>query len=644
MGRILVIEDEPGTQLLLQSRLKDLGHDVVVKSTGAQGIAEARSSSFDLNLVDMHLGEGVDGIEVCRRLKRDPETRNVPVVMISGRISGRADLHRGYEAGCESFLNKNDMSLVEDVIRAMLRIKSLGDELSAQMALLQQRNEHLQEALQDKAELEDALARTSEAATATGGGRLIPDGIVLVDSEGTVAYADRGAREIFAKRIEGRSLGSLAPGTRLEAFVRDARTARHQGFRFTVSARGSRPRQDVVASVLPLVPNVLGAERELTVVLLFEERRQQATWDRIAAAEQGVELVEAAALVEHARREYQPARVLGSSAAITAIRERLAELADATTPVVLRGEPGAGKRFLAHVLHFASERTGAFVPVACAALGRERIARELFGEDGRPGLLLRAQAGTLFLEDAEAIPGEVRTRLAGTLASRTLDVEGERKPRDLDVRIVVSTSSDEDDSLAGELLGDQSVESIELPSLRRRGEDVGPLARAFLDRYGAAPGRLDLTDEAWSVLENHDWPGNVGELEACLAAACRAAGPSARVVDVEHLPAPLPDVHRRLLERGQVTPRQRPAVAIPGTHLPHASIGGHDGDSTVLDEVFDVMPEVEDDGIPVSFEFFEKWALSLALSRSAGDKLRAARMLNVGKSTLYRKLHKYEIR
>ena len=69
MGRILVIEDEPSTQILLQSRLQDLGHEVVVAPTGAMGLMECRTQPFDLFLVDLNLGSGIDGYEVCRLLK-----------------------------------------------------------------------------------------------------------------------------------------------------------------------------------------------------------------------------------------------------------------------------------------------------------------------------------------------------------------------------------------------------------------------------------------------------------------------------------------------------------------------------------------------------------------------------------------------
>ncbi len=643
MGRILVIEDDPGNQLLYQSKLRELGHDVVVSSTGAQGIAQARSSAFDLHLVDMHLGEGVDGIEVCRRLKRDPEMRDVPVVLISAKIRESADLREGYKAGCEAFLVKKDLTLLEDVVRAMLRLKALRDELATQMGLLQQRNELLQQALRDKDELEDKLARTTPTGTANGQAMVLADGILIVDPDGTVASADRGAQEIFARGIEGRSLGNLAPGTRLEAFVRDARTQVHRGFRFTIPARGTRIAQNLVACAFPLVPKNVGAEVDLRVVLLFDERKQSMLWETMQAAAGGVALAETGELVEIARREFVPARILGDSPEMTAIRARVNELCASSEPVLLTGEEGTGKSHLARVLHFASERTGPFVPIGCADLGRGAVESALFGEDGHPGLLQQAHSGTLYLEDVDKLPHAVQALLVEVRRQGVFSTVS-KKPRKVDVRIVASTQRPSDSGdLHPEFQELFRTSTIALPALRERLQDLPVLVRAFLARYALDGESTELSDEGWAAFENYEWPGNLRELEAVIEHVSAVAGPSA-VIDVTHLPKPLSDVHQRLAAHGQVTPRQPPDRAVRGTHQPpfSSSKGLPDVLRRLLDDVIPLLPEVTGEEIPVSFAFFEKWALNLALSRSQGDKLKAAKMLQVGKSTFYRKLNKYQ--
>jgi CheY-like chemotaxis protein len=143
MGRILLIEDEQSAQLLFRNRLEDLGHEVSIAPTGARGLMEARTGTFDLFLVDVVLGSGIDGFEVCRRIKTIPQVQRIPIVLISGQLRGREDLHKGYEAGCEAFLLKGDLPLLEDVVRAMLNIKALQDDLAMQNRLLEDQNRRL---------------------------------------------------------------------------------------------------------------------------------------------------------------------------------------------------------------------------------------------------------------------------------------------------------------------------------------------------------------------------------------------------------------------------------------------------------------------------------------------------------------------
>ena len=190
MGRILLIEDDPGTQLLLQSRLKDLGHEVVTAPTGAMGVMEARSGSFDLFLVDVMLGSGIDGYEVCRRLKGMPHTHGVPIVLVSGIVKNREELHKGYEAGCEQFLIKGDMTLLEDVVRAMLRLKSLQDELAIQNRLLDDHNRRLQEEKARAADLESAIVGSGgDVSRAVAGVSARCTALLVVDADGVVTLS-----------------------------------------------------------------------------------------------------------------------------------------------------------------------------------------------------------------------------------------------------------------------------------------------------------------------------------------------------------------------------------------------------------------------------------------------------------------------
>src|SRR5262245_8217040 len=100
---VLLIDDESATRLVMHSRLKETGFRLAIADNGAQGLHMAREERFDLVLVDTSLGSGVNGFEVCRRLKQTPQTAAIPVVLTS-KQSSREELARGYEAGCEAIL------------------------------------------------------------------------------------------------------------------------------------------------------------------------------------------------------------------------------------------------------------------------------------------------------------------------------------------------------------------------------------------------------------------------------------------------------------------------------------------------------------------------------------------------------------
>ena len=650
MGRILVIEDEPGTQLLLQSRLHDLGHEVVTAPTGAMGVMEARGGGFDLFLVDVMLGSGIDGYEVCRRLKAMPHCHGVPVVLVSGVVKNRDELHRGYEAGCESFLIKGDITLLEDVVRAMLRIKSLQDDLGMQNRLLDEHNRRLQEERARGAELEDALR---------GGGsnpemlkELVSskaEALLVVDGDGVVALVDRGAREMFGKELEGRQLGALAVGTGLEAYVRDARTEPREGFRFDLAGGNGRETRKLTASILPLMVRAGHADRGYKVVLLSDSTKRQVAADVLRVQEKGAPRRELGPLIEAARFAFHPSSLLGISPPMSELRRTVMDTAGTDVPCLIVGEEGTGKQRVARALHFGSARSGHFVPVQCGALSPEELEVELFGAikgatpevvADRPGLFHHAEGGTLFLDDLGRMPLSLQKRLIQFIETGEIQRVGSKKPEKVGVRMVCSLGQDfdraaDDGRVQPELHNILSRHLLRVPSLRDRLMDVPMLAQHFLARFGATLGQPEFSDEAMWVLENYDWPGNVRELKSYIERACGAA--TDPIIEVDHLPQPLRDLHLRLKDQNLIAPARRLEERIGGTHV--ATPMRYGGGGPVVGGPVD---GIEDD--EVSLEAYEKKALLRALDITEGDKLAAARKLGIGKSTLYRKLKRYDIR
>lgn len=616
MKRILLIEDDAGAQLLYRNRLTDLGYQVVVSATGAMGIMEARSAPFDLFLVDIGLGTGIDGYEVCRRLKAIPEIHGVPVVLISGHVRAQEDLHRGYEVGCQSFLVKGDLMLLEDVVRAMLRIKSLQDDLAMQNRLLEDRNRRSQGERAPGAELDSAVGPGREARFNH------PDGVLLVDEGGLVRTGDRGARDLFGQTIEGRHLALLAPDSRLEALVRNARTEPDASIRFEVPERPGRSARPLFASVYPLRPQPDGAGPALRIVLLSDATRQR------HVAEEGLAARHWLPLVEAAREVFRPAALLGSSAAIRALRERVARAANTDGPLLIRGPSGSGKAFVARILHFSGARPGLLLAVACGASGAPELELELFGAGKgaaadsaeRPGAFQAASGGTLFLQDVERLPAKLQEQVLEALVNRRVHRQGSSASERVDVRLVAGTRVGLERAVAraefsAELARHLAAETLVLVPLTERTQDIDTLARHFLTRHARFEDAFFCADAAWA-LGRYAWPDNVRELERSVHSACAAA--KTAEVQLDDLPQPLPDFCR-------AQPRRAAGASVAR---------GHTGS---LDQALLALHSSIDSTMPL-LDAYEKGALLHALSLTRGDKLAAAKLLEVGKSTFYRKL------
>ncbi|MEQ1893210.1 MAG: sigma 54-interacting transcriptional regulator, partial [Planctomycetota bacterium] len=623
VNRILLIEDDTSAQLLYKNRLSDLGYEVVVAPTGAAGLMEARAAGFDLFLVDIDLGKGIDGYEVCRRLKTVPELHGIPVVLISGHVRAQEDLHKGYEAGCQSFLVKGDLMLLEDVVRAMLRIRSLQRDLALQNRLLEERNRRLEVATTRTADLEHALSSSASRGLSPASR---PEGILVVDGEGVVLMADRGARELFGQELEGRHLGRVAPDSRLEASVRNARTEAHEALRFTVPERSGRAPRQLVADVCPLVPRPDRSEPTPRIVLLFDAARRRSS--EPSSGEPSALRREWGPLVEAAREVFQPQALLGTSPAIRDLRARLARAARSDAPTLLLGPAGSGKGFAARILHFSGGRGGPFVSLACGSVDRGELEGELFGkakvanEAEQAGALQQAQGGTLYLQDIELLPVALRQRLLQAIESGRVTRAGGSGEEACDVRLVVGSRRDlaravEAGELEPALLAPFAGEILRLPALGESVADLEILTQHFLARHARFE-EARLTSEAAAALALHDWPENVRELARLLQGACELARTSE--IRLEDLPSQLVDRFRAqsLASTRAALPRPRPKAGF----LP----------ASALDSAVSLL------------DVYEKHALLHALSETDGDKLAAAKLVGVGKSTFYRKLKTHGIK
>ncbi len=260
---------------------------------------------------------------------------------------------------------------------------------------------------------------------------------------------------------------------------------------------------------------------------------------------------EAAALKKALRARFSTASIIGHSAGIAALRDRILRVADAAAPVLVLGETGAGKGLVARALHADSERANApFVSVNCAALPEPLLESELFGHvkgaftgaaADRGGLFAEADGGTLFLDEIADMTPALQAKLLHAIENGRVRPVGATKDREVDVRIVAATHRNlaqrvREGTFREDLLYRLDVVSLTVPPLRDRPEDIRELAEHFLSDARARNPRSPLrriSPEALDVLKRHRWPGNVRELAHTIERLVLFAdGEAARVQDL----------------------------------------------------------------------------------------------------------------
>jgi PAS domain S-box-containing protein len=269
----------------------------------------------------------------------------------------------------------------------------------------------------------------------------------------------------------------------------------------------------------------------------------------------GVESFRDLRLVEELRQELAQqdsfSDIIGRSAAMRRLFEILPAIAESDSTVLIEGASGTGKELFARALHDLSRRRGKpFIAINCGALPDNLLESELFGykagafTDARrdkPGRFALAEGGTVFLDEIGDISPAMQTRLLRVLQERVFEPLGAVQPVKADVRIVAATHQNltervREGRFREDLFYRIHVIRLELPSLRDRREDIPLLLEHFVARLNRLKGRDvgGVSDDALARLMEHDFPGNIRELENILEhgfALCRGA-----VIELEHLP------------------------------------------------------------------------------------------------------------
>jgi two-component system response regulator HydG len=318
-----------------------------------------------------------------------------------------------------------------------------------------------------------------------------------------------------------------------------------------------------------------------------------------------------------------PGGLIGRAPPMRQLFEAMQRVAPGDTTVLIQGETGTGKELVARGIHEASgRREGPFVAVNCAALAEGLLESELFGHvrgaftgavRDKPGLFQAAEAGTLFLDEVGDISRGLQHRLLRVLQEKELTPVGAVKVRKVDVRVLAATHRDlKEETRAGRFREDLyyrlNVFRLEVPPLRGRPSDIPLLVEHFL-RERASPGPDDgsppvqVSPLAMRLLQSHAWPGNVRQLFSVLESALIQARGGARL-EAQHLPSEIRE------GEGDHAARREDGV---GRYIPPESPGR------------------------------EREAILAALKEAGGVRSRAARILGMGRTTLWRKMNQYGI-
>ena len=331
---------------------------------------------------------------------------------------------------------------------------------------------------------------------------------------------------------------------------------------------------------------------------------------------------------------------VGASPAMQAVYRTIEAVAPSRANVFVTGESGTGKELAAEAVHKASPRAkGPFVALNCAAIPRDLLESEIFGHvkgaftgatDNRPGAAKQAEGGTLFLDEIGEMPLEMQVKLLRFLQTGSFQPVGASRPERADVRIVSATNRDPLAEVdAGRFREDLYyrlyVVPIELPPLRERGQDVLLIARHFLAQFGKEERRRfrGFALEAEAAINGYPWPGNVRQLQNAMRNVVVLH--DAEQVEAAMLP---PMLLRAGLRVATVAPAPEPVVAAP---RPVAYVAPPEPAAAPI-------PATPSPPVIEPLAAVEKRLILAALGQTRQDVPRAAALLEVNPSTIYRKL------
>jgi len=597
-SEILIVEDSPTQAVQLQHILEREGYRVACAARAEEALDYLDQNRPSIIVTDVVM-PGMDGYELCRRIKGEESTKGIPVLLLT-LLSDPKHIVRGLEAGAADYVTKpfNSGEVIARV-RNQLRIIGLTNELAVANEVLRaevverQRAENRVRNL--NADLEDALAHVlhfnAELEMLLDRVRV---GSIMTEKDGKVTYVSTTARRLIGREVQS-VLGMPWP----EALPID---------------------EPAIATLEDLAKRPLDQRERVPVQVVTETGRrywldievQDDPRDSLRKILFMYDMTEVHALKDLLLEKAHFHNLVGKSKPMTLVYEQIQEVASVDWTVLIEGETGTGKELVARAIHTSSHRgDGPFIAVNCAGLSDSLLASQLFGHrrgaftgavNDQDGVFEAAAGGTLFLDEIGDISPDVQRSLLRVLEQKEITRVGESKPVEVDTRVLVATNRDlialvEEGGFRADLFYRIRIARITLPPLRGRREDIPLLAAAFLGQCQAVTGKAvhDLSQDAMRKLLGYEWPGNVRELKSAIEVAvthCKGA-----IIQAEDLP---------------------PEVTESSAQEP-----------TSLNSLNSIADEKE--------------RVLAALAETRGNRAAAARLLGISRATFYRRLGELEI-
>ena len=373
----------------------------------------------------------------------------------------------------------------------------------------------------------------------------------------------------------------------------------------------------------------LGAVEYLTKPIVDDELRIAVD----KAMQQHALLAENQTLRSQLSERFGMGNIVGNDYRMQKVYDLIEAVAPSKTTVLIEGDSGTGKSMVARAIHTRSDRTaGPFVTFACGAIPETLLESELFGhvkgaftgaDRDKPGKLLAADGGTLFIDEINSATPALQLKLLRVLQEKQFEPVGSNETKSIDVRFILATTQIVQELLEQGLFREDlyyriNVVNIMLPSLSERLGDMQLLVDHFIEKYCQELDKMvsGCTEEVMSALRRHSWPGNVRELENAVE---RAVVLTRRpVIDVDDLPDSL---RQEGPSRSTTMASDRAGAAV-----------GLD-----LAEGWDPMP------LAKAMQEPEKQVILAALAANDWNRQKTARQLDTNRTTLYKKIKQYRL-